>query len=65
MKKIDFNLKEMMIKLSGTCFWFWKTFYSFLESCDIPPSVYQQFNREGRKYQVIELTHIKSYQRFN
>jgi hypothetical protein len=53
MKRIDFNTKEMMIKLAGTCFWFWKTFYSFLDSCEISPSVYLQFGKEGRKYQVM------------
>lgn len=55
MKKLDFNIKNMMIKLAGTCFWYWNTFYSFLESCNISSSVYKQFGKDGGKYQVMRL----------
>jgi len=53
MEPIDFSTKEMMIKLAGTCFWFWKTFYSFLDSCGIPSSLYLQIGKESGKYQVM------------
>lgn len=53
MKKIDFNTKNMMVNMAGTCFWYWGTFYSFLESCGIPSSVYSQFGKESGKYQTM------------
>ena len=53
MKKIDFNVKNVMVQLAGTCFWYWNTFYSFLESCGISSSIYKQFGKEGGKYQVM------------
>ncbi|MFA6608505.1 MAG: restriction endonuclease [Candidatus Paceibacterota bacterium] len=52
MKKIDFNTKEKLIALAGACFWYWNNFYSFLETCDIPSSIYKQFGKEN-KYQVM------------
>jgi len=52
-KKLDFNIKDKLINLSGTCFWYWNTFYSFLESCGVSSSVYRQFGKEGGKYQLM------------
>ena len=52
-KKLDFNVPDKLISLSGTCFWYWNNFYSFLESCGIPSSVYKQFGKEGGKYQLM------------
>jgi len=52
-KKLDFNAKDKLINLAGVCFWYWNTFYSFLESCGIPSSVYRQFGREEGKYQLM------------
>lgn len=52
MKKIDFNTKNKLISLAGACFWYWNNFYSFLESCGIPSSIYLQFGKEN-KYQVM------------
>jgi hypothetical protein len=52
-KKLDFNVKDKLISLSGTCFWYWNNLYSFLESCGIPASVYKQFGKEGGKYQLM------------
>ncbi len=54
-KKLDFNAKDKLINLAGVCFWYWNTFYSFLESCDVPPSVYRQFGKDGGKYQLMRL----------
>lgn len=53
MKKIDFNTKNKIVTLAGTCFWYWNTFYSFLESCEIPSSIYMQFGKEAGKFQVM------------
>jgi len=52
-KKLDFNAKDKLINLSGVCFWYWNTFYSFLESCGIPSTVYRQFGKDGGKYQLM------------
>ena len=50
---MNFNTKDLMIRLARTCFWYWETFYSFLESCDIPSSIYIQFGRDGGKHHVM------------
>jgi hypothetical protein len=34
-KKINFNVKQKMIALSGACFWFWSSFHNFLKSCGV------------------------------
>lgn len=52
-KKLDFNIKNKIINLSGSCFWYWNTFYSFLESCGVSSSIYLTFGKEGSKYQVM------------
>jgi len=52
-KKLDFNIKDKIINLSGACFWYWNTFYSFLESCGVTSSIYRAFGKEGGKYQVM------------
>lgn len=52
-KKLDFNIKDKIINLSGACFWYWNTFYSFLESCGVSSSIYRAFGKEGGKYQVM------------
>lgn len=52
-KKLDFNIKDKIINLSGNCFWYWNTFYSFLESCGVASSIYRPLGKEGGKYQVM------------
>lgn len=52
-KRLDFNVKNKLINLSGVCFWYWNTFYSFLESCGVPSSIYRSFGKDGSKYQVM------------
>ncbi len=52
-KKLDFNAKDKLINLAGVCFWYWNTFYSFLESCGIRSSLYLQFGKDGGKYQLM------------
>jgi hypothetical protein len=53
MKKLDFNIKTQMVQLAGTCFWYWNTFYSFLESCGVSSTIYRALGKEGGKYQVM------------
>lgn len=52
-KKLDFNVKEKIVNLSGICFWYWNSFYSFLESCGVSSSIYRVFGKEGGKYQTM------------
>ncbi|RZB31681.1 MAG: hypothetical protein SRB2_04650 [Desulfobacteraceae bacterium Eth-SRB2] len=53
-KRINFELKEKMVSLSGACFWFWSSFYSFLDSCGVARSLQQRYPREAyNKYQVM------------
>lgn len=52
MKKLDYNTKRQLIDLSGKCFWYWDDFYSFLETCGVPSSIYKALPREN-KYQLM------------
>ena len=53
-KTINFELKEKMVSLSGTCFWYWNSFYSFLDSCGVPKALQQKYPREAyNKYQLM------------
>lgn len=53
-KRISFEVKQLMIGLSGACFWFWNSFYSFLESSGVPRSLHQRFPRDSyTKYDVM------------
>jgi hypothetical protein len=53
-KKLNFEIKEKIVQLSGACFWFWDSFYSFLESSGVSGSVYKLYPRESfNKYQVM------------
>lgn len=53
-KKIQFNLKEQLVSLTGTCFWYWNSYHSFLDSCGVPRSLYNRYPKESfNKYQVM------------
>ena len=53
-KRLSFELKEKMISLSGACFWYWRSFYSFLDSCGISKSFQEQYPRESyNKYEMM------------
>ncbi|MBF0344129.1 MAG: restriction endonuclease [Nitrospirae bacterium] len=55
MKKLDFQTKEKLISLSGACFWYWGSFYKFLDSCGVPKSTVNRYPKESfNKYQVME-----------
>ncbi len=59
-KRISFEIKEKMVSLAGTCFWYWNSFYSFLDSCGVSKSLQRQFPKEAfNKYQVMR--NILSY----
>ena len=53
-KKIAYPIKEKMVQLSGSCFWFWNSFYSFLDSCGVQKSLYCLYPKESySKYDVM------------
>jgi len=53
-KRINYELKELIISLSGACFWYWNSFYSFLDSCGISKNLQQRYPRGAyNKYQVM------------
>ena len=54
-KKLSYDVKELMVELAGACFWFWKGFDSFLDSCGVPKSIQGKYSREvyPSKYAVM------------
>lgn len=53
-KNITYEVKEAMVSLSGTCFWYWNSFYSFLDSSGVPKPLKNRFPKESfTKYQVM------------
>lgn len=61
-KKINYELKESIVSLSGACFWYWNNFHSFLDSCGVPKSLQQKYPKEVyNKYQVMRniLEHLE------
>ena len=61
-KKINYELKESIVSLSGACFWYWNSFHSFLDSCGVPKFLQQKYPKEAyNKYQVMRniLEHLE------
>src|SRR5258708_17454535 len=53
-KKLNYEAKEKMVALSGACFWYWNSFYSFLDSCGVPKSLQNRYPRDAyNKYQMM------------
>jgi len=54
MKKLNYEVKEKIVALAGACFWFWDSFYSFLDSCGVSQKIRYRYPRESfNKYQVM------------
>jgi hypothetical protein len=45
-KQLAFDVKEQMVSLSGACFWYWNSFYSFLRSAGVPDSIYRKYPKD-------------------
>ena len=63
---VSFDNKELMVTLAGACFWYWNSFYSFLETCGVPSSLVRRYPRESHnKYQVMRnlLTDLEAQNR--
>ncbi len=53
-KKIEFAIKEQMVKLAGTCFWFWGEFHSFLGSCGVQRNLMLRYPKgQNTKYDAM------------
>jgi len=53
-KRLSFEAKEKMVALSGACFWFWNSLYSFFDSCGVPRQIWERYPREAfNKYQLM------------
>ena len=51
-KHLAFDVKEMMVTLSGACFWYWNSFNSFLDSSGVPRRLQSRYPRESfNKYE--------------
>jgi hypothetical protein len=46
-RRLSFDIKERMVTLAGTCFWFWDSFYSFLDSSGVPKERQRRYPREA------------------
>lgn len=49
MSKLDFNVKEKIVALSAACFWYWDSFYSFLNSSQVPQLLQDRYPRSSYK----------------
>jgi len=61
-KKINYELKESIVSLSGACFWYWNSFHSFLDSSGVPKTLQEKYPKEVfNKYQVMRniLEHLE------
>lgn len=53
-KKLDFQIKERIVKLAGACFWYWDGFHSFLLSSGVHRRLLTKFPKGTfSKYQVM------------
>jgi hypothetical protein len=53
-KRISFEIKEQMVALAGACFWYWNSFYSFLDSSGVAKSLQKRYPQSAfNKYQVM------------
>ncbi len=53
-KKINYEVKEKIVELAGSCFWYWNRYYSFLDSCGVPKQLYNRYPKDTyNKYTVM------------
>ena len=53
-KKLSFEAKEKMVALSGACFWYWNSYYSFLDTCGVHRELRGRYPREAfNKYDLM------------
>ena len=53
-KKLGYEAKEKIVALSGACFWYWNSFYSFLDTCGVPKALQNRYPRDAyNKYTMM------------
>jgi len=54
MAKLNYNTKQKIIELAGNCFWYWNSFFTFLDSCGVPKRMQEKYPRSAySKYDVM------------
>lgn len=52
--RMRYEVKQKMVELAGACFWFWDSFYGFLDSSGVPRDIRLRYPREAfNKYQTM------------
>ena len=52
--RLRFDVKEKMVSLAGACFWYWNSFYGFLDSSGVPRRIRDRYPRESfNKYETM------------
>lgn len=49
MSILGFNEKEKIVALSSACFWYWDSFYAFLNNCQVPQLLQDRYPRGAYK----------------
>lgn len=54
MARISYDIKQRIIALTGACFWYWRSYYTFLDSCGIPKQLQDKYPRGTfNKYDIM------------
>lgn len=54
MSKLNYDTKQKVITLAGTCFWYWNSFYTFLDSCGVSKQIQDRYPKSAySKYDVM------------
>jgi hypothetical protein len=53
-KKLGYELKEKLVEIGGSCFWYWKVYQAFLESCGVKRDHFLRYkNQDSNKYNLM------------
>lgn len=53
-KRLGYELKEKLVEIGGSCFWYWKVYQDFLESCGVKREHFLRYkNQESNKYNLM------------
>lgn len=54
MARISYEIKQKIIALSGVCFWYWRSYHTFLDSCGVSKRLQDKFPRGAyNKYDIM------------
>lgn len=45
-KRLRFEVKNQMVELASACFWYWTSFYGFLDAAEVPSTIYLRYPKE-------------------